>query len=136
MLTKKPYLRLVKYISVLSVLLMLLACFNSFLTTRAEPPEGGLVLLDPDQSSSPRTPDKQEVEDGVYISLEAVANEGFQFSHWRETDETSPIINVRVKGDRTRTAVFVPNAVVLIPDPTKFVPPKPLLTATPEPLPT
>ncbi|MCI0880074.1 MAG: hypothetical protein J4N78_14425, partial [Chloroflexi bacterium] len=106
MLTKKPYLRLVKYISVASVLLLLLAsdCVYN-LRTAAEPREGGTVLQFPEADG------KGEISHDDPVRLEAVPNLGFRFSHWEETGDVSPILEFRMgKSDIFRTAVFVPNA--------------------------
>ena len=44
---------------------------------------------------------------GDTAHVEAVANEGFVFSHWEETGSTVPVLDTVVNGDMVLTAVFV-----------------------------
>jgi hypothetical protein len=43
---------------------------------------------------------------GIPLPIEAVANQGFTFSHWLETGSTSPKLNIILKNDTVLTPIF------------------------------
>ena len=101
MLSNKPYMRVLKYIFVASVLLLLMANDCDYtLNTPSDPPEGGTVRRDPNNP---------KITHCSTVVLTSVPNEGFVFSHWDPSGNESPILSFGMgQSSATRTAVFIP----------------------------